>query len=302
VLKTVLGIDEDLKTLFIRKKSFFKIAQDVLEYRRDFIPTEAYLEKLANRGIDVYTFIERKWSSKNPTPVQASNCVMTEDNAGLLVVKTYEEWLSLVGKKTRNMIRKAEKSGVRTELIERGDKLAEGIWKIYNETRIRQERAFPHYGTRLEDVKALVYSEQESIYIGALLNDELIGFIQLAFGNSTAIIQQILAFQKHSDKAINNALVAKAVQICAEKCVEWLIYGRIGNHPSLDKFKESNGFTKVVFPRYYLPLTGRGVLAVKMRFHRELKDSLPNALKSPLFPIFNWVSRTKIRFRLRRAQ
>ena len=301
VLKTVLGVDEDLRTLFIRKKSFFKMAQDVMEYRRDFTPTDAYLKKLADRGIDVYTFIERKWSSHPLTLAQASPCIMTQDNVGLLAVKTYDEWLTLIGKKTRNMIRKAEKSGVKTELVERSDKLAEGIWKIYNETPIRQERAFPHYGAALEHVKALVYCEQASVYIGAHLNEELIGFIQLAFGDSIAIIQQILSFQKHSDKAINNALITKAVQICAEKGIQWLMYGRIGNHPSLDKFKENNGFKKVVFPRYYVPLTWKGLLAVELGLQREFKDSLPNAWKSPLFPVFNWVSRNKLRLRLWRT-
>ena len=28
--------------------------------------------------------------------------------------------------------------------------IAEGVWRIYNESPIRQERAFPHYGTSLE--------------------------------------------------------------------------------------------------------------------------------------------------------
>jgi hypothetical protein len=296
VLKTVLGVDEDLKTLVIRKKSFFKMAQDVMEYRQDIRPTDAFLRKLADRGVDVYTFIERKWSSNIPVPQKS--WVKAEDNVGLLAVKTYDEWLTLIGKKTRNMVRKAEKSGVKTEVIERSDKLAEGIWKIYNETPIRQDRAFPHYGAPLEHVKALVTCEQESIYLGAFLNEELVGFIRLAFGYSTAVIQQILSLQKHADKAINNALIAKAVQVCAERRIAWLMYGRIGNHPSLDKFKENNGFTKVVFPRYYVPLTGKGRLAIKLGLQREFKDSLPNALKYPLFPIFNWVSRNRQRLRL----
>ena len=28
---------------------------------------------------------------------------------------------------------------------------AEGVWRIYNESPIRQERAFPHYGISLEE-------------------------------------------------------------------------------------------------------------------------------------------------------
>jgi hypothetical protein len=48
-----------------------------------------------------------------------------------------------------------------------------------------------------------------------------------------------------------------------------------------------------------MPLSGKGRLAIKLGLHRDFKDSLPIALKSPLFPIFNWVSRNKMRLRLR---
>ena len=36
------------------------------------------------------------------------------------------------------------------------------------------------------------------------------------------------------------------------------MYGRIGNHPSLDSFKDNNGFVKYPITRYYIPLTGKG--------------------------------------------
>jgi hypothetical protein len=300
VLKTILGVDEELKTLIVRKKDFFRIAQDAMEYHRDFVPTDTFLKKLADRGIDVFTFIERKWSSTSIS-IGEKSWAKAEDNVALLSVKSYDDWLTLIGKKTRNMVRKAEKSGVKTKMVERSDKLAEGIWRIYNETPIRQERAFPHYGIPLKDVKGLMFSEHESTYIGAFLDDELIGFIQLACSGSMAMILQILSFQRHSDKAINNALIAKAVQVCAEQKLEWLMYGRIGNHPSLDKFKENNGFAKVIFPRYYVPLTGKGRLAIRLGLQRAIKDSLPNALKTPLFPVFNWISRNRMRLRLRLA-
>ncbi len=301
VLKTVLGVDEELKTLIVLKKDFFRIAQDAAEYRRDCVPTETFLKKLADRGIDVFTFIERKWLSTS-IPIGEKSWAKAEDNAALLAVESYDDWLTLIGKKTRNMVRKAEKSGVKTKVVQRSDKLAEGIWRIYNETPIRQERAFPHYGIPLKDVKGLMFSEHESTYIGAFLDDELIGFIQLACNGSMAMILQILSFQRHSDKAINNALIAKAVQVCAEQKLEWLMYGRIGNHPSLDKFKENNGFAKVIFPRYYVPLTGKGRLAIRLGLQRAIKDSLPNALKTPLFPVFNWISRNRMRLRLRLAE
>jgi hypothetical protein len=105
--------------------------------------------------------------------------------------------------------------------------------------------------------------------------------------------------QKHWDKSVNNALLAKAVEVCASKGQRWLMYGRIGNHPSLDKFKENNGFTKFPITRYYVPITGKGRLAIKLGLHRELKDSLPQSIKSGLIPVLNWASRTKMRLKHR---
>ena len=196
------------------------------------------------------------------------------------------------------MVRKAEKAGVRTEVVEPNEKLAEGIWKIYNETPIRQERAFPHYGLSLQTVRTGVLSARNSTFIGAFFQDELAGFIQLVNGDNIAIVSQILALQKYGDKAVNNALLAKAVEVTASKQVQWLMYGRMGNHPSLDSFKQSNGFTKFSLTRYYIPLTKRGRLATIMGMHKEMKDALPQAVKDRIIPVFNWVSRTKMKVRL----
>jgi len=297
VLKSILAVDKELETLVIRRKGFARISSDGKEYAKDVVPTGKFIEKLADRGIDIFTFIERKWCYTIPKPL--SGWVKTEDNIALLQVTSYDEWWKNIGKKTRNMVRKAEKSGVKTEVVEPSEKLAEGIWKIYNETPIRQERAFPHYGISLQAVTRGVLSAQNCTFIGAFLQDELVGFIQLDYGDKIAVMAQILSLQKHSDKAVNNALVAKAVEVCAAKQVGWVMYGRIGNHPSLDRFKESNCLVKFPLTRYYVSVTKKGSIAVKLGLHRELKDTLPQAIKSMLFPFYNWVSRTKMRMRLR---
>jgi hypothetical protein len=127
-LKNILEVDEELETLVARKKAFARISRYRKEYEKDVIPTGKFIEKLADRGIDIFTFIERKWCCTIPNPV--NNWVKTEDNIALLQVTTYDEWWEKIGKKTRNVVRKAEKSGVKTEVVEPSEKLAEGIWKL----------------------------------------------------------------------------------------------------------------------------------------------------------------------------
>jgi hypothetical protein len=295
-LRNILKVDKELETLVIRKKGFARISNDSGEYIKDVVPTSRFIEKLGDRGIDIFTFIERKWCHTIPKP--SSSWLKTEDNVALLQVTTYDRWLESVGKKTRNMVRKAEKSGVKTEVVEPNEKLAEGIWKIYNETPIRQERAFPHYGKPLQTITNDVLSAHDCTFIGALFQDELAGFIQLIHGDKITIVSQILSLQKHSDKAVNNALVGKAVEVCATKKIGWLMYGRMGNHPSLDMFKQNNGFTKFSLTRYYVPITKKGRIATKLGLQREIKDILPQPIKYPLIPVYNWVSRNKTRIRL----
>jgi len=76
------------------------------------------------------------------------------------------------------------------------------------------------------------------------------------------------------------------------------MYGRIGNHPSLDTFKLNNGFTKFEIKRYYLPLSNKGKIAIKLGLHRSLKDNLPQYLTDKAIPVTNWVSRIKIKTKL----
>jgi len=285
------------EALEIRKKAFFTMARDVEEYQRSVIPTEELVDKLRKKKVDVFTFIERRWCCPIKSP--SNSWLKSEDNIALLTITTYDEWLKLIGKKTRNMIRKAEKSGIITRIAEPNEKLAEGIWKIYNETPIRQERGFPHYGVSLKAVINNVLSTRDCVYIGAYLQDELVGFIQLVQGDNIAILSQILSMQKHWDKALNNALVAKAVEVCATREIRWLMYGRMGNHPTLDDFKQNNGCVRFLLTRYFIVLTGKGRLAARLGLHREMKDVLPLWLKRPLFPVYNWVSRTRMRIKTR---
>ena len=296
-LKAVLRVDKDLETLSVKKKSLVKIAHDVQEYEKNILPRDDFIEKLRERDIDIYTFLDRKWCC--PILNSLANWIREDDNVGLLEIKDYDSWWQAIGKKTRNMVRKAEKNGVKVEVVAPSDKLAEGIWKIYNETPIRQERAFPHYGESLELVMGNMYAAKNNTFIGAYIDGELLGFIQIIYGDNIAIISNILSLQQHWDKSLNNALLAKAVEVCVSKGQKWLMYGRIGNHPSLDKFKENNGFAKFQITRYYVPITGKGRLAIRLGLHKDLKDALPNSVKYPLIPALNWISRAKVKIKHR---
>src|SRR3954453_621926 len=76
--------------------------------------------------------------------------------------------------------------------------------------------------------------------------------------------------------------MAKAVKLCLEKGSTYLTYGQLnyGNkrHSTLKQFKIRNGFEEVLLPRYYVPLTWKGRIAIRLGFHRGLLGSLPPEL------------------------
>ena len=295
VLKNLLNVYPELDSASIQKKNFFNLAHDTYEFEKDSTPTPQIIENLTDLNVDAYTFLERKWCCPIPNP--SASWIKEDDNVALLTITSYDAWWQSIGKKTRNMVRKAEKSGVKVNLVEPTDRLAEGIWKIYNETPIRQERAFSHYGESLELVRRHMYEAKNNTFIGAYLEEELVGFIQILYGDNVVIISNILSLQQHWDKSLNNALIAKVVELCLSKGQKWLMYGRIGNHPSLDKFKENNGFVKFPITRYYVPITSKGRLAIRLGLHKDLKDALPNFVKYPLIPVLNWISRAKVKIK-----
>ena len=134
---------------------------------------------------------------------------------------------------------------------------------------MRQSRPFWHYGKDFERIKRehATYIER-SEFIGAFFEGELIGFIKMVYVDRLAWIMAILALNSHYDKRPMNALLAKAMEICVQKESGYFVYGNYiyGNKKdsSLVEFKRRNGFERVDFPRYYVPLTLKGKIYVSV--------------------------------------
>ena len=146
----------------------------------------------------------------------------------------------------------------------------------------------------MQSVRNDVFSPRKGVFIGAFFENKLVGFIQLIYGDNINIISQILSLQEFWDKAVNNALIAKAVEFCSQNQMKWIMYGRMGNHPSLDKFKQSNDFKELSLTRYFIPLTKKGQAAIELGLHNEIKDVLPQRIKYSLIPVYNWISRRRV--------
>jgi hypothetical protein len=212
------------------------------------------------------------------------------DNLAVLPISTFDHWWShQIGFKARNKAKQAEKKGIVIRAVPFDDALVQGIWEIYNEVPVRQGRRFPHYGKSLEAVRAMSATFLDSsVFIGAFDGDKLIGFIKLTMDNTRtqAGLMHILSLLSYRDKAPTNALIVQAVRTCAELGVTRLVYANFGYgkklRSSLSDFKERNGFQRIDLPRYYVPLTRWGALAVRVGLHRRLAERVPEPVAAKL--------------------
>jgi hypothetical protein len=248
---------------------------------------EAMIEALRKCGtrIDMFTFMQRL-----PETSKRFDYPMEWDNLAALPITTFDNWWTKqLGFKARNKAKQAQKKGVVVREVPFDRTLVKGIWEVYNECPIRQGRRFPHFGKDLETV----YKEEatfldSSVFIGAFLGDEMIGFIKLVHDETRtqAGLMNIVSMIKHRDKAPTNALVAQAVRSCADRGISYLVYSNFAygekKRSTLSDFKERNGFQKIDLHRYYVPLTLAGRVAFRLRLHHKLVDHLPNSLAAKL--------------------
>ena len=207
------------------------------------------------------------------------------ENVAVVPVTTFAAWWESLPQESRKNVRRAEKRGAIVRTVPFDDSLVRGISEIYNETPIRQGRRFWHYRKPLEQVKREngTYLERAQ-FLGAFLGEELIGFLKFVMVNKVARIMQILSKEAHMDKRPMNALLAKAVEVCASRGASHFVYGEYvyGTKETspMTEFKRRNGFQRLNYPRYFVPLTTKGKLLLRLGLHRDLLDLVPEPVVS----------------------
>jgi hypothetical protein len=227
---------------------------------------------------DIFTFWQRLPDVEPQYPFY-----LHWEEIAVLPIKSYDHWWNQqIKSRIRGLIRKTEKEGIEIREVPFDDDFVRGMTEIFNSAPIRQGRRSWHYGKSFATIKEQFsqFVHRETM-IGAYLNDELIGFVMLGDAGKFRITGEIIASDKHRDKAINNALVAKSVEICARERSPYLVYF-FWSDDSLAEFKRRCGFEKVKVPRYFVPLTLQGRLALKLGWHRGWKEVVPPSFKARL--------------------
>jgi hypothetical protein len=241
--------------------------------------------KEAKLNADIFTFGQKL---QDATPKYKYH--LEWDNLAIIPITSFSEWWERrVESSVRRAVRKAAKLGLVVKPVEFDDEFVSGIVGINNETPVRQGRAFWHFQKSFEEVKQenSTYAGR-NIFLGAYYEDELVGFIRMITVDNEASIIQVLSKTRHFDKRPTNALIAKAVEVCEQEGICFLMYcNYIYNDPesSLTEFKRRNGFEKVLVPRYYIPLTLKGKIALRLGLHRGLVQRIPKTILIQLLRI-----------------
>jgi len=239
--------------------------------------------RLSRERVDLFSFTQEL-----PETAPVHRYPMEWDNVAALPISSFDHWWDRqINAKTRNMVRRAQKMGVEVREMPFNDALIQGIAAIYNESPIRQGKPFAHYRQDLQSLR-IEHSTflDRSIFIGAFLGEELIGFIKLVPAKTQAGLMQIVSMIRHRDKAATNALIAQAVRSCADRRIPYLVYAKFSNgrnrRDSLSDFKEHNGFRRIDLPRYCVPLTLVGRWTLRLGLHHSFTDYIPEPLLAKL--------------------
>ena len=279
-----IGINGDILIVTGKKLKIAKIRGEEMREKEIEAP-ELYLAALRNDKdrilrADVFTFAQ-----KLPAVEPKYSYPMERESVAAIPIISFKQWWEALPQETRKNVRRSQKRGVEISVRELDNDVIEGIRAVNDDSPLRQGMKNAYYGMSSEDTRQR-YGEFNGRcdFICAYSGQEMIGFLHLVYRENVAAILNLTAKPSQFDKRPANALVAKAVEICAARGISHITYGlyNYGNKrdSSLREFKIRNGFVETLVPRYFVPLTLWGRLCMKVNLHRGLIGNLPNSVIS----------------------
>ena len=270
----LIATGKRLRTAKVRGEEMMEIELD---------DPESYIQKLKGDARDVLKADIFMFTQKVPATHPKYAYPLEWESVAAIHLISFEDWWKNLSQETRKNVRRSQKRGVEVRVKEFDDDLIHGIREVNDESPVRQGLRNGYYGIGTEETKRL-YGEFVGLcyFICAYVEETLIGFLHLVYRGEVASILNLTTRPSHFDKRPANALVAKAVELCATKGISYITYGlyNYGNkrdHP-LRTFKIRNGFAEILMPRFFVPLTRWGKGCMKAKLHRGLVGILPHSV------------------------
>jgi hypothetical protein len=279
------------KQVLIRGQEFliageiFKILKLKDEWDVDIKDPHAVIEDVKNdraTRADVFYFRQRLPHTK---PIYEFHKVI--DNAAAIPITTYEDWWKEVNRRVRLKVNKAQRLGVTVRVSAFSDDLVQHMKEIFDDDPLRQGVPFRLYKKSHSYIKDKMGTfADRADFLCAFYDQEPIGILKLVYSGQIARMMTIIGKISSRDKAPVNAMLSKAVELCVQKSIRFLMYGRFyygkKGFDSVVQFKLHNGFKKYDVPRYYVPLTNRGRLYIALRLYRKPIDVIPESFAGPI--------------------
>ena len=166
-----------------------------------------------------------------------------------------------------------------------------GLGKLIERRSLEKDIAGPalpplqeHAGGMLRPIKKAAFDKPlwRPIFIVRIHGTEVVFNQRRTQGG----LMNIVSLVSHRDKAPTNALVASSVKACTERELQFLTYSRFSygkkEVDSLSDFKERNGFQRIDVPRYYIPVSPIGKIALDLGLHHKLAERVPEGIAGRL--------------------
>lgn len=174
-----------------------------------------------------------------------AGAVLLDHPLALLAIPgTHEEYLERVGPKTRNMIRKARKTGYEFREFAWNDHL-DDIHDVNTSKAIRQgQRMRGWYAEPVSPREEGADEPRLKRYYGAFGDGKLCAYLHLVLCGDFGFFRHFLGHAEHLRDGIMNGLISWTVQRYAGSSqVRWLQYGPLTTQPSsMNAFKRHAGF------------------------------------------------------------
>jgi hypothetical protein len=162
--------------------------------------------------------------------------------------KTIDEYFQFIGCKSRNMIRKAQKTGFIVKKITNYNEFIDDIYEINTSKEIRQSNKMSSNYINKPN-KQLDYISDNKYFnlirYGCFKDNKLVAYCYPYICNNTILINQILGHGDYQKYGIMNLLIYK---ICEDMIVNfknikyWWYINWFSGNKSLQSFKKSMGF------------------------------------------------------------
>ena len=208
------------------KEGKFILLHPYLQMDKNSVIIHEILDLVIRDYLEVFRTVKFRNNAKGCNSIPAGVALFRRPLSMLKIPSTHNEYLKLVGDKTRNMIRKAEKQGYEIKKFIWNNHL-DDIYNINTSKDVRSSGKM--HGWYTEPVKPRNHNEEEQRYLkyyGVFKEGVLCAYLHIVLCGDYAFFKHFIGHAAHIKYGIMNALLSYAVrEYVGNPQIRWFNYG-----------------------------------------------------------------------------